>query len=28
EQAPPQILFTSPQRDRTKQFLSAVKEAV
>ncbi|RUU99028.1 ectoine/hydroxyectoine ABC transporter ATP-binding protein EhuA [Mesorhizobium sp. M6A.T.Cr.TU.017.01.1.1] len=28
EQAPPQTLFTSPQRDRTKQFLSAVKEAV
>ncbi|WP_352706878.1 ectoine/hydroxyectoine ABC transporter ATP-binding protein EhuA [Mesorhizobium sp. M0195] len=28
EQAPPQTLFSSPQRDRTKQFLSAVKEAV
>ncbi|CAN7764544.1 ectoine/hydroxyectoine ABC transporter ATP-binding protein EhuA [Mesorhizobium sp. LjNodule214] len=28
EQGAPQTLFSSPQRDRTKQFLSAVKEAV
>ncbi|WP_290428718.1 MULTISPECIES: ectoine/hydroxyectoine ABC transporter ATP-binding protein EhuA [Albidovulum] len=27
EQGPPDALFGSPQRDRTKQFLSAVKEA-
>ncbi|MBI1218144.1 MAG: ectoine/hydroxyectoine ABC transporter ATP-binding protein EhuA [Rhodobacteraceae bacterium] len=27
EQGPPDILFGAPQRDRTKQFLSAVKEA-
>ncbi|RWG01526.1 ectoine/hydroxyectoine ABC transporter ATP-binding protein EhuA [Mesorhizobium sp.] len=28
EQGPPQALFGNPQRDRTKQFLSAVKDAV
>jgi polar amino acid transport system ATP-binding protein len=28
EQGPPEDLFGNPQRDRTKQFLSAVKEAV
>jgi len=28
EQAAPQALFGNPQRDRTRQFLSAVKEAV
>ncbi|MDW4550795.1 ectoine/hydroxyectoine ABC transporter ATP-binding protein EhuA [Defluviimonas sp. D31] len=27
EQGPPEALFGSPERDRTKQFLSAVKEA-
>ena len=27
EQGPPDALFGNPQRERTKQFLSAVKEA-
>lgn len=28
EQGPPEQLFGDPQRERTQQFLSAVKEAV
>ncbi len=28
EQGSPEALFENPQRDRTRQFLSAVKEAV
>ncbi|WP_318528732.1 ectoine/hydroxyectoine ABC transporter ATP-binding protein EhuA [Mesorhizobium sp. YC-39] len=28
EQGPPQELFTRPQRERTRQFLSAIKEAI